>query len=99
MLWIYNLKLYVKLHVYRKKYTKGFLNYFCVINWSFKFLCVTTRSLSYQTCASLFFLTMWIANCGCNYFEWYENDEVQPEIQQLQISKCSKHEEKNLKPI
>lgn len=29
----------------------------------------------------------------------YENDKVQLEIQPLQISKCSKHEEKDLKSI
>lgn len=36
------------------------------------------------------------ANCGCNYFERYETDKVQSEIQQLQKSKCSQFEEKKV---
>lgn len=41
--------------IYRQNYIKSLLNYFCVIDLSIKFLCVTTAPLNYQTCASLVF--------------------------------------------
>lgn len=34
--------------------------------------------------------------CGFNYYEWYENDEVQLEIQQSQFFKYSKYEKNDV---